>query len=214
MGLAADGFGPLQSAGPVMVWLIVLVFVFLECAVIVGLFLPGDSLLITAGVVLAAHGSEAQVWLLAVGAMTAAIVGNQVGYHLGHKHGHRVIARRSGRCLNAKNLHRCSQVMERHGFWGVLIARWIPFVRTLCPLVAGAAHMNRRTFTIASSIGAVFWAPVIPLIGYYGGGQLGKVPWLMPAVTAALVVALIAGTAIGLRHYRQEMAKPPETVEI
>ncbi|MEU7766812.1 DedA family protein [Nocardia sp. NPDC049190] len=204
-------FDPLLSAGPALVWTVVLTFVFLECAVILGLFLPGDSMLITAGIVMASHASgEAHVWALSVGAMVAAVAGNQVGYAIGHRTGHHLVARKNGRYINVRNLQRVAELLHRHGFVAVLIARWIPWVRTLCPSVAGAARMDHRKFTVASTIGAIIWAPVLLLIGYYAGSFLERVSWLMPIVIGTLVVGLIVGTVLGVRHYRQEMAQPAE----
>ncbi len=204
-------FDPLLSAGPALVWTVVLTFVFLECAVILGLFLPGDSMLITAGIVMASHASgEAHVWALSLGAMVAAIAGNQVGYVIGHRAGHHLVARKNGRYINVRNLQRVAELLHRHGFVAVLIARWIPWVRTLCPSVAGAARMDHRKFTVASTIGAIVWAPVLLLIGYYAGSFLQRVSWLMPIVIGTLVVGLIIGTVLGIRHYRQEMSQPAE----
>ncbi|MFC4604900.1 DedA family protein [Rhodococcus kronopolitis] len=216
MTLASGTFEPLMTAGPVLVWFIVVTFVFLECAFIIGLFLPGDSMLLTAGIVLAAHSSGAtHVWALAGSAAVAAIAGNQVGYAIGHRTGHRLIARRGGRYVTVEHLHKVNALLDRHGFWSILIARWIPWVRTLCPLVAGAAGMNHRTYTVASTLGALAWAPVLLLLGFYAGEFLERVSWLMPAVLGAMVVALAVGTVIGVRQYRQEMARPAEdyTVE-
>ncbi|MFC9663004.1 DedA family protein [Nocardia sp. NPDC127606] len=208
-------FDPLISAGPAVVCTVVLVFVFLECAFIIGLFLPGDSMLITAGIVLASHANgEAQVWALSVGTMLAAIAGNQVGYVVGARTGHRLVARKNGRYINTKNLAKVTGLLERHGFLAVLVARWIPWVRTLCPMVAGAAGMDHRRYTVASTLGAVIWAPVLLLIGYYAGEFLEQVPWLMPAVIGTLVVGLIIGTVLGIRHYRQEMARPVEDYDL
>ncbi|WP_280251006.1 DedA family protein [Nocardia abscessus] len=209
--LAVGSFDPLLSAGPALVWTVVLTFVFLECAVILGLFLPGDSMLITAGIVMASHASgEAHVWALSLGAMVAAIAGNQVGYVIGHRAGHHLVARKNGRYINVRNLQRVAELLHRHGFVAVLIARWIPWVRTLCPSVAGAARMDHRKFTVASTIGAIVWAPVLLLIGYYAGSFLQRVSWLMPIVIGTLVVGLIIGTVLGIRHYRQEMSQPAE----
>lgn len=208
MTTAASGMSFLESAGPTLVWTVVISFVFLECAVIIGLFLPGDSMLLTAGVVMAGHEmGERQIWALAVGAMVAAVAGNQVGYAIGQRTGTGFVARRSGRYVNAQNLERVTTMLQRHGFWAVLVARWIPWVRTLCPLVAGAARMDHRRYTIASTIGAIVWAPVLLLIGFYAGSHLAKVPWLMHGVTVALVLAVVAGTVVGVRHYRQEMRR-------
>ncbi|MGW0042983.1 DedA family protein [Rhodococcus sp. NPDC003348] len=211
MPLAVADLGPFDSVGPVVVWLLVVTFVFLECAFIVGLFLPGDSMLLTAGIVLAGHSAgTAHVWSLSAGAAAAAIAGNQVGYVIGHRSGHHLAARRDGKYLNTTNLHKVNALLDRHGFWSVLVARWIPWVRTLCPLVAGAARMNHRAYTVASTLGALAWAPVLLLLGFYAGEFLEQVPWLMPAVLAVLVTALVVGTVVGVRQYRQELEKPPE----
>ncbi|MDM7490979.1 MULTISPECIES: DedA family protein [Rhodococcus] len=215
MILAAETFGPLETAGPALVWLVVVTFVFVECAIILGLFLPGDSMLLTAGVVLAAHHSgAAQVWALSVGAMVAAIAGNQVGYVIGHRRGHHLIARRNGRYLNVANLRKVNALLDRYGFWAVLIARWIPWVRTLSPLVAGAARMNHTRYTIASTIGAILWAPVLLLVGFYFGEYLERVSWLLPTVLAVMAAVLVVGTVLGVRQYRIEMARPAVDVEI
>ena len=215
MTLASGSFAPLETAGPLLVWIVVVTFVFIECAIILGLFLPGDSLLITAGIVLAGHESGAgHVWALSVGAMIAAIAGNQVGYVIGHRTGNHIKARKGGKYFTEKNLHRVNILLEKHGFWAVLIARWVPWVRTLCPMVAGAAKMNHTRYTIASTIGAIIWAPVLLLLGFYGGSFLDRVPWLLPAVLIVMMVSLVIGTALGIWQYRKEMARPAEDVEV
>lgn len=212
---ALGSFEPLISAGPALVWTVVLTFVFLECAFILGLFLPGDSMLITAGVVMASHATgEAQVWLLSVGAMVAAVAGNQIGYVVGERTGQHLVARKNGRYINTENLSRVAELLQRHGFFAVLVARWIPWVRTLCPMVAGAAGMDHRKFTIASTIGAIIWAPVLLLIGYYAGNFLQRVSWLMPVVLVVMVAGLVIGTALGIRQYRREMAQPTEDFDL
>lgn len=208
-------FGPLQTAGPLLVWLVVVTFVFIECAVIIGLFLPGDSMLLTAGIVMATHASgTGHIWALSVGAMVAAVAGNQVGYVIGHRTGSTLVARKNGKYLNTQNLHKVNVLLEKHGFWAVLIARWIPWVRTLCPVVAGAAKMNHRRYTIASTLGAIIWAPVLLLIGFYFGSFIDRVPWLLPVVLIAMILLLVGGTAAGIWQYRKEMARPVEVVEV
>lgn len=205
---------PLETAGPMLVWAIVLGFIFLECAFLIGLFLPGDSLLLTAGVVLAANGSDHQAWWLAVAATLVAIVGNQVGYQLGKHAGTKVLAREGGRILNRRNLQRASAIMHRHGFWAVVAARWIPWIRTLAPMLAGAAHMNARRYLVASSIGAVVWVPTLVLLGYYGAGLLGRVPWLLHGFALAMVALFGIGTGWGLWRYRQELSRPVDSATV
>lgn len=202
------GVSWLDTAGPLLVWVIVLSFVFVECALIVGLFLPGDSLLFAAGVVLASHGADANAWLLSLAALVVAVVGNQVGYYIGRHTGTRFIARRGGRVLNRGNLDRAQAFLDRKGFFAVVAARWIPWVRTLAPLIAGAARMDPRRFLVATAVGGVLWVPTLVLLGYYGAGLLDVLPWVKTAVVWLSVAFFIGGTVFGIVRYRQEMRRP------
>ncbi|CAL9666101.1 DedA family protein [Saccharothrix sp. NPDC042600] len=206
----ALAFAPLETAGPLAVWLITLSFVFFECAFIFGLFLPGDSLLFAAGVVLAQHDGELSAWLLSVAAMIVAVVGNQIGYYIGRHTGTRLLARRGGKVLNKENLAKARDFLDRRGFWAIVLARWIPWVRTLAPMVAGAARMDPKRFMLATTIGALAWVPTLVLAGYYGAGLLTSIPWLQTAAVIASVAFFVVGTAYGLIRYRQEMRKPVE----
>lgn len=199
---------PLASAGPLMVWLVVLLFVYTECAFIIGMFLPGDSLLLAAGVVLAQHGREFDAWALSVVTVVVAIAGNHTGYVLGGHTSTRLLARKNGRVLNRRNLDRASLLFEHWGLWTVVVARWLPFVRTLAPMLAGAAGMERRRFFLASAAGSLCWVPLLVLGGYYGANLLDLYPWTKPAATILAVSVLAAGTIFGLYRYRQEMNRP------
>jgi membrane-associated protein len=200
--------GVLHRAAPTTVWVVVLSFVFLECAFIIGLFLPGDSLLFAAGVVLAAHDQELSAWLLALAATGAAVGGNQVGFLLGRRTGVRILARKDGRILNRDNLKRARQFFDRWGFWSVVVARWLPWVRTLAPMIAGAAGMENRRYITANALGALVWVPTLLLLGYYGAGLLEALPWVRQVTTIGSIAFFVAGTGYGIYRYRQEMRKP------
>lgn len=206
--MTASAFGALDSAGPSTVWLVVVSFMFIECALVVGLFLPGDSMLLGAGVVLAQQVEPVQAWALSGTATVAAIVGNQVGYAIGRRTGTRVWAREGGRVLNREHLERAHRFFERWGFWAVVVARWLPWVRTLAPAVAGAARMDRRVFLVASIVGAVAWIPGLVLLGYYGAGLINRLPWLAPLITAVVVTCFVITVGVGLWRYRQDMRRP------
>jgi membrane-associated protein len=207
--------GPLDTAGPVAVWVITLSFLFAECAFIFGLFLPGDSLLFAAGVILAQHHNPLNAWLLSVVAVVVAIAGNLVGYYVGRTTGTRLLARRGGRVLNRENLEKARDFLDRRGFWAVVLARWIPWIRTLAPMIAGAAKMNPRRYLLATSIGALAWVPILVLAGYYGAGLLSVFPWLETAAIIISIAFFVGGTAYGIWRYRQEMSKPvDETVAV
>lgn len=210
---AGTGLGWLDTAGPLLVWVIVLGFVFVECALIIGLFLPGDSLLFGAGVVLAQHNSALNAWLLSAAALVVAVLGNQVGYYIGRGTGTRLIARRGGRMLNRANLERAQEFLDRRGFFAIVAARWIPWIRTLAPLVAGAARMDSRRFMLATAVGGLLWVPTLVLLGYYGAGLLDAIPWVKTAALWVSVAFFVFGTAYGVLRYRQEMRRPVEETD-
>ncbi|NMI00796.1 DedA family protein [Pseudonocardia acidicola] len=196
-----------------MVWIVVLAFVFLECAFIIGLFLPGDSLLIAAGVVLAQHGHEGRAWTLAITAAIVAVIGNQVGYLVGRYTGTRILARKDGKILNRANLRRATAFFDRWGFWSIVVARWVPWVRTLAPMIAGAARMDNRRYILANAVGAIIWVPTLMMLGFYGAGLLDAIPWLKTASTVGTIAFFVVGTGYGLYRYRQEMRRPVDEGE-
>lgn len=198
----------LDTAGPVTVWVVVLAFVFFECALIVGMFLPGDTLLLAAGVVLAQGAHERSAWLLGLVATLVAVAGNQAGYLIGRYTGTRLVARRNGRILNRANLERASAFFTRWGFWSIVVARWIPWVRTLAPMIAGAARMDNRRYIVANAVGAVLWVPTLIMLGYYGAGLLDDLPWLKTATAVGAIAFFVVGTGYGLYRYRQEIRRP------
>lgn len=198
----------LHRAAPATVWVVVLSLVFLECAFIIGLFLPGDSLLFAAGVVLAAHDQELSAWLLALVATVAAVAGNQVGFMVGRRTGDRILARKDGRVLNRENLEKARRFCDRWGFWSVAMARWMPWIRTLAPIIAGAAGMDNRRYLAANAIGALMWVPTLLLAGFYLAGWISRVPYLQEVATIGSILFFIIGTGYGVVRYRQEMRKP------
>ncbi|GAA1879815.1 DedA family protein [Pseudonocardia ailaonensis] len=206
-------FDPLGSAGPLTVWIVVLSFVFLECAFVVGLFLPGDSLLIAAGVVLAAHHQELSAWLLSAAAVLVAVAGNQVGYLVGRYTGTRIKTRQGGRILTRANLDRAGRFLDRWGFWSIVVARWVPWIRTLAPTIAGAARMDNRKFVLANLVGGIVWVPTLLMIGYYGAGLLDEIPWVRHVAVIGAIAFFVIGTAYGLFRYVQEIRKPVDEDE-
>ncbi|GAA1241389.1 DedA family protein [Prauserella halophila] len=205
------GFGLdwLATVGPVLLWVVVLGFVFIECALILGLFLPGDSLLFIAGLILAQESAgDVQVWALALSGLLAAIVGNRVGYFVGDRTGTRFISHRDGKVLNQRNLDRAHEFLERWGFLAIVAARWIPYVRTLAPMLAGVARMNMRRFMVSTTVGAIIWVPTLVLIGFYGAGLIAHMPWLTEGLIWVSVGFFVISTTYGVIRYRKETRKP------
>jgi membrane-associated protein len=148
----------------------VLVIVFIETALLVGFFLPGDSLLFTAGVLAAQSQPFIPLWLLLVTIPLAAIFGDQVGYQIGRAGGSAVFERPSAKRLGPDQLARARDFFERNGARTVLLARFAAVIRSITPVLAGASGMRYRQFTIYNVIGGLLWGLLVPVLGYLMGG--------------------------------------------
>ena len=132
-------------------------FLFAECALLLGFLLPGDTILFGAGLLAASPSSEVNIYVLVTGAFLAAVIGNEVGYVTGRRFGREWVERpREG--PGREQLRRAERFYERYGWLSVVVARWIPWVRTFIPIIAGTAAMDRRAFTSANVVGALPWA--------------------------------------------------------
>jgi membrane-associated protein len=150
-----------------LVYLVVFGFVFVESGLLIGFLLPGDSLLFAAGLVSAADGSGVSLIVLVIGVLVAAVAGDSVGYAFGARLGRPWLERRAaGGRLDARHLRRAEAFYERFGWFSVVAARWIPWVRTFVPILAGAARMPYRRFLPANIVGAVIWGAGLLVIGH------------------------------------------------
>ena len=190
-----------------MVWVIVLSFVFLECAFVIGLFLPGDSLLFTAGL-LSATTATATLhlslgWVL-VAAVAGALLGAQTGYLIGRKAGPPLLER-SDRPRLRMATDRARAALERYGVGkAVVLARFIPLVRTVLNPLAGAIGVGVRAFTLWQVVGGLVWAIVVPVAGYILGSQIPNVDtYLLPIIAVIVIVSLVP---VGLELMRARRA--------
>jgi membrane-associated protein len=146
--------------------------IFAESGLLLGFFLPGDSLLFSAGFLASKDVFGVNIHLLVLCLILAAVLGEAVGYWFGHKVGHRIFRRHDSLLFHPDNLKRAEHFYEKYGPMTILIARFIPMVRTFVPIVAGAAKMNIRTFTLFNIIGAILWIGLVTYVGYFAGGFL------------------------------------------
>jgi membrane-associated protein len=149
-----------------------LVIVFAECGLLIGFFLPGDSLLFTGG--LLAAGSIkgitfAPLWVLLVTVPIVAILGNLAGYWIGFRAGPAIFNRPESRLFKAKHVEQSHEFFERHGARTILLARFVPIVRTFATVMAGASRMNFRLYATYSVIGGIVWGIGVTLLGYWLG---------------------------------------------
>ena len=172
--------------------------VFAETGLMVGFFLPGDSLLVTAGV-FAAQGKLSIVWLNVL-LIAAAIVGDTVGYWIGRQAGPALFNRPRSRFFNPAHLRRAHDFYEKHGGKTIIIARFMPIVRTFAPVVAGMGKMEYRRFLSFNVFGGALWVLSMTLIGYY----LGQFAWVRKNIEIVIVVVVFLSILPGLIAFARE----------
>ncbi|MSW63640.1 MAG: DedA family protein, partial [Actinobacteria bacterium] len=145
------------------------VILFAECGLLVGFFLPGDSLLFTAGLLVAGGVFTVPLWVLLVALPLAAIAGNLVGYWIGRRLGPAVFSRPDSRLFKAEYVHKSQAFFDRNGNRTILLARFVPIIRTFATVMAGASLMDFRRYAVWSVIGGVLWAGGVTLLGYWLG---------------------------------------------
>ena len=191
--------GLIQSGGTLMVCTIV----FIETGLFVGFFLPGDSLLVTAGV-FAGAGKFGLAWLL-IPASLCAIAGDQLGYFIGRKAGAGLYRREDSRFFKKKHLERAHEFYERHGAKAIIIARFVPIIRTFCPPVAGASEMRYSRYLTFDIFGGCLWVCSMILVGYTLGKKIpniqSRIHWVIAAV---IVLSLIPAGVEALRMRRSK----------
>jgi membrane-associated protein len=166
--------------------------VFAETGLMVGFFLPGDSLLVTAGV-FAAQG-KLSILSLNVLLVAAAIVGDTVGYWIGRKAGPALFNRPRSRFFNPAHLKRAHDFYEKHGGKTIIIARFMPIVRTFAPVVAGMGRMEYHRFVAFNVIGGFGWVVSMTLIGYY----LGQFAWVKKNIEIVIVIVVFVSILPGI----------------
>lgn len=146
--------------------------IFAETGLAIGFFLPGDSLLVVAGLFAAA--GKLNLWIMWSSLFVAAVVGDAVGYYSGKKVGEAVFSRPKSRFFNPAHLKKAHAFYEKHGGKTIIIARFVPIVRTFAPIVAGAANMSYRQFLTYNIFGGFFWVTSMLLAGYFLGGLVER----------------------------------------
>jgi membrane-associated protein len=200
--LAAGGFldpkGLIDDVGLLGIFAVV----FAESGLLVGFFLPGDSLLFTAGFLASGPSSVDEAlhlplgWLL-VGTFVAAVVGDQVGYVIGRQAGPAIFNRPDSRFFKQENVDKAHDFFERYGAKTIVLARFVPIVRTFAPVVAGVSRMNYRTFVTFNVVGGCLWAIGVTLLGYF----LGQVD----VIEENLELAILMVVAISVMPIAREM---------
>lgn len=164
--------------------------IFLESGVFFGFFLPGASMLFTAGI-LASHGYF-NIWMLIFLLATAAILGDSVGYWFGKKVGHGLLEKEDSRWFRKDHLHTAKKFYDTHGMQAVILARFLPIIRTFAPIIAGIVGMDYRIFLAYNIAGGLLWGAGTAFAGYYIGE---KVPFVSDHLTTIIILIVVISSA-------------------
>lgn len=201
--LSAEGL--FEILGP---WALIgfTVIIFMECGLFVGMFFPGDSLLFLTGMLLATGAIDEPLWLALIMLYTAAVSGNIVGYHIGASLGPRIFKNPESKILRPEYIEKTQHFFDKYGTKAIVLARFVPIVRTLITALAGAAKMSARTFYIYSALGAIIWVVGVTCLGYL----LGEIPFVEANLETILLSFVVLTTVPVIweviKHRRQSRA--------
>ncbi|MBI2096778.1 MAG: DedA family protein [Candidatus Sungbacteria bacterium] len=190
-----DLVGFIKAAG----YLGIFAVVFSESGLLVGAVLPGDSLLFTAGFL--ASQQYLNILPLVSVAFLGAVLGDGVGYWMGRKFGPRVFTKEDSLFFSKDHVARAEGFYERYGGWAIVLARFVPVVRTLAPIIAGVGRMHYPAFLFYNVIGGVLWAIGVPLVGYYLGRAVPNADrYLLPIVALIIFLSVLPGITHFLKY--------------
>lgn len=200
-----DLFGAFATVG-------LFAIIFAESGLLIGFFLPGDSLLFTAGL-LSSQGKLAPLPVLLLGCFVAAVAGDQVGYLFGKKVGPSIFSRPDSRLFKQENVERSTLFFEKHGSKTIVLARFVPIVRTFAPIVAGVGEMEYRKFLKFNVLGGFLWAVGVTSLGFILGETVPSIDkYLLPAIFIIIGLSLIP---IAVEYWRGKRAdEDPDDVDL
>jgi membrane-associated protein len=196
------------------IWAVVIVcaIVFAETGLLVGFLLPGDTLLFFAGLLTFTGVITIPIWVVVTCIIIAAFLGGEVGYLIGHKVGPRIFERKESGIFSVKNVARTNQFFDRFGGRAVILARFVPVIRTFAPVAAGVGHMNYRKYSLYNLIGAALWGAGVTLAGFF----LAHIPFIRTFAEQYIDLVLLGVVAVTLVptvfHYIQSAIKARRSV--
>jgi len=184
------------QAGPWAAVLVLVAIIFAESGLLIGFFLPGDSLLFTAGFLVHSSVLQFDIHLLVILVFLAAVLGDSVGYLFGRRVGRKIFNRPNSLLFRQENIQKAEEFYDRHGSATIVLARFVPVIRTFAPIVAGVGNMTYRSFVLFNVIGALLWAAGVTYAGYYVGSVLERFgievdTILLPIIALIVIVSVI-----------------------
>jgi membrane-associated protein len=202
--------GPFVLAGLCLI-------IFAECGLLVGFFLPGDSLLFTAGLFVASGAIGTPLWLVCTLLVISALAGNVCGYWIGRAAGPSIFDRPNSRVFKHEHVQRTSAFFAKYGNRAVVLGRFVPIVRTFITVMAGVGRMEPRRYLTYSFLGGIVWAAGVTLLGYFLGGFAvvrDHIELMLVGVVALSVIPLVVEFARARRERRQLVDGRRETSEL
>ena len=184
------------------------VIVFAESGLLIGFFLPGDALLFTAGLLSATRIFDQPILVICAVCFVAAVLGDQVGYQFGKRVGPELFDRPKSRLFNPSNVTKAHAFFERHGSKTIIMARFVPIVRTFAPIVAGVAAMRYRVFSTFNLIGGFVWGVGVPLLGFWLGKRFPSLQDRLDLLAIVIVAVSLLPVAFEFLKHRRERAAP------
>jgi membrane-associated protein len=191
---------------PLGPWVVLVIcgIIFAETGLLVGFFLPGDSMLFTAGLLVSTGAIQFNLWLMCALIIVAAILGNQAGYLIGSKAGPAIFNRPDSKLFKRENVQSAHAFFEKHGGKALILARFVPIIRTFVPVIVGVAQMSKRKFFLYNVIGAVLWGGGVTLLGAW----LGQYEWVGKNIDVIFIaIVLVSVVPIGIEVIRGFIAK-------
>ena len=185
-------------------YLLLVAIVFAETGLLIGCFLPGDSLLITAGILAAA--GHLNIWWINVLLIAAAIVGDSVGYAIGARLGPRIFTRPKSMLFNPKHVQRTQRFYEKYGAKTIVIARFVPIIRTFAPVLAGVGSMRYRRFLTYNVVGGIGWVVSMTLGGYLLGQTVPNISKHIHELVIVIIVLSVIPIAVEVYRERRKPA--------
>ena|SRR3990167_3836059 len=177
------------------------IIVFTESGLLVGMFFPGDSLLFTAGFL--ASQNLLNIWLLIGLIFVAAVLGDSTGYAIGRRFGPKVFKRKNSLFFDKRHIERSQKFYEKHGGKTIIIARFMPVVRTVAPVLAGVGRMEYQRFISFNVIGGLVWSMGLPLLGYYLGRTIPHIDRYLLPIVGVIVLLSVSPTLYHLLKDKQ-----------
>jgi len=204
--LSHDLISLIETVGMFGVWTII----FAESGLLIGFFLPGDSLIFTAGFLASSAVGLFEIWPLLFGAWIAAIVGDNVGYAFGHRVGRKLFRRSNSRLFKQENLIKAEEFYEKYGGKAIVLARFVPIVRTFTPIVAGIGKMKYKTFLFYNFVGGTAWIFGLGYLGYFLGSFIPDIDkYLLPIILGIIVLSVLPPI---IHFYRESTETPKDHV--